>query len=71
MGNFIDFLRDLSGDPEEFDRKIKEKNKNSKKRVFNIGGQSGFKWLNKSANRTWIENGKIVRDKKGKAIPKQ
>ena len=70
MGNFIDFLRDLSGDAEEFDRKTEEKLKNSERRVFNIGGQSGFKWLTKSANRTWIENGKIVKDKKGKTIPK-
>ena len=36
---------------------------------FNIGGKSGFKWLKKSANRTWIENGKIVKDKRGKSIP--
>ena len=36
---------------------------------FHIGVQSGFKWLQKSANRTWIENGKIVKDKRGKSIP--
>ena len=36
---------------------------------FHIGGKSGFKWLKKSANRTWIENGKIVKDKRGKDIP--
>ena len=36
---------------------------------FHIGGQSGFKWLKKSANRTWIENGKIVKDKRGRNIP--
>ena len=70
MGNYIDFLRDLSGDPEEFDKKAEEKLKNSERRVFNIGGQSGFRWLNESANKTWIENGKIVKDKKGKTIPK-
>ena len=70
MGNFIDFLRDLSGDPEEFDRKTEDKLKNSKRRVFNIGGQSGFKWKTESANKTWIEGDKIVRDKKGKTIPK-
>ena len=40
-----------------------------KKTPFNIGGKSGFKWLKKSANRTWIENGKIVKDKRGKDIP--
>ena len=36
---------------------------------FHIGGKSGFKWLKKSANRTWIENGKIVKDKRGRNIP--
>ena len=68
--NFVQFLRDLSGNPEEFDRKVNEKRENSKKECFSIGGQSGFKWLTKSANKTWIENDKIVKDKKGKAIPK-
>jgi len=38
--------------------------------VFSIGGKSGFKWKTESANKTWIENGKIVKDKKGKKIPK-
>ena len=70
MGNFIDFLRDLSGDPEEFDRKTDEKLKKQKKNRFNIGGQSGFKWKTESSNKTWIENGKIVKEKKGKTIPK-
>ena len=69
--NLVQFLRDLSGNPEEFDRKAKEEHEKSKKERFIIGGQSGFKWLTKSANKTWIENGKIVRDKKGKAIPKR
>ena len=36
---------------------------------FHIGGQSGFKWLKKSANKTWIENGKIVKDKRGRNLP--
>jgi len=40
------------------------------KQVFSIGGKSGFKWKTESANKTWIENGKKVKDKKGKAIPK-
>ena len=70
MGNFIDFLKDLSGDPEEFDRKVEKEYKDSKKRVFNIVGQSGFKWKTESANKTWLENSKIVREKKGKTIPK-
>jgi hypothetical protein len=68
--NLVQFLRDLSGDPEEFDRKAKKEYKDSKKRVFNIGGQSGFKWKTESANKTWIEDGKIVKEKKGKTIPK-
>ena len=68
--NLVQFLRDLSGDPEEFDRKVEKEYKDSKKRVFNIGGQSGFKWKTESANKTWIEGDKIVRDKKGKTIPK-
>jgi len=38
--------------------------------VFSIGGRSGFKWKTESANKTWIEGGKIVREKKGKEIPK-
>ena len=42
----------------------------SSPQVFSIGGRSGFKWKTESANKTWIENGKIVRDKKGKKIPK-
>ena len=69
--NLVQFLRDLSGDPEEFDRKAEKEYKDSKKRVFNIGGQSGFKWKTESANKTWIENGKVVKEKKGKTIPKQ
>jgi len=44
--------------------------KESKKQVFSIGGRSGFKWSTESNNRTWIENGKVVRDKKGKRINK-
>ena len=38
--------------------------------VFSIGGKSGFKWKTESSNKTWIENGKIVKEKKGKKIPK-
>ena len=36
---------------------------------FHIGGQSGFKWLKKSANKTWLEGDKIVKDRRGKDIP--
>ena len=68
MGNFIDFLRDLSGDPEEFDKKTEEKLKAQKKNRFNIGGQSGFKWRNHSQNKTWIENGNLIKESKGKRI---
>ena len=42
----------------------------SSPQVFSIGGRSGFKWKTESANKTWIENGKIVKDKKGKKVPK-
>ena len=69
--NLVQFLRDLSGDPEEFDRKVNEKHGKSKKERFIIGGQSGFKWKTESANKTWIENGKVVKEKKGKTISKQ
>ena len=67
MGNFIDFLESLN--PGYKKRKSKEYEK-SKKNRFNIGGQSGFKWKTESANKTWLENGKIVKEKKGKTIPK-
>ena len=69
MGNFIDFLRDLSGDP-DYIKKQADKYEKSKKRRFNIGGQSGFKWKTESANKTWIENSNIVKERKGKTIPK-
>ena len=38
--------------------------------VFSIGGKSGFKWKTESANKTWIENFKILKDKKLKSLPK-
>ena len=69
MGNFIDFLKDLSGDP-DYTKKQVEKYEKSKKERFIIGGKSGFKWKTESANKTWIENGNIVKDKKGKTISK-
>jgi hypothetical protein len=70
MGNFIDFLADLSGDPEGYKKKQVKEHDESKKERFNIGGQSGFKWKTESANKTWIEGDKIIREKKGKKIPK-
>tara|TARA_R110001583_G_scaffold71640_2_gene201595 strand:+ start:187 stop:390 length:204 start_codon:yes stop_codon:yes gene_type:complete len=45
-------------------------NKPSGPQVFSIGNRSGFKWKTESTNKTWIENGKIVKEKKGKKIPK-
>jgi hypothetical protein len=42
----------------------------SSPQVFSIGGKSGFKWRTESANKTWIENGNIIKEKKGKRIPK-
>ena len=38
--------------------------------VFSIGGKSGFKWKTESANKTWIENGNIIKERKGKKVPK-
>ena len=67
MGNFIEFLEGL--EPGYTDKASKEYEK-SKKNRFNIGGKSGFKWKTESANKTWIENGNIIKEKKGKTIPK-
>jgi len=51
---------------------LKEKDFETKKgqEVFSIGGRSGFKWKTESANKTWIENGRVVKNKKGKRINK-
>ena len=35
---------------------------------FHIGGQSGFKWLKKSANKTWISGDKIYKKKQDKRL---
>ena len=32
---------------------------------YHIRGQSGFKWVKSSQNKTWIENGRVKRYKKG------
>ena len=69
MGNFIDFLADLSEDPDYIKKKAEEYDK-SKKDRFNIGGQTGFKWKTESANKTRIEGDKLIKEKKGKTIPK-
>ena len=67
--NFIDFLKSIAKDPEAWKKKQVEGAEKNKVR-FNIGGKSGFKWKTESSNKTWIENGKIVRDRKGKTITK-
>jgi hypothetical protein len=36
--------------------------------VFSIGGKSGFKWKKESSNKTWIENGNVVKERKGKRV---
>ena len=35
---------------------------------FHIGGQSGFKWLKTSANKTWIKGNKIIKEKRGRKL---
>jgi len=67
--NLVQFLKSIAKDPEAWEKKQVE-NANKNKVRFNIGGQSGFKWKTESANKTWIENGKVVRDRKGKTITK-
>ena len=67
--NLVQFLKSIAKDPEAWEKKQVE-NANKNKVSFNIGGQSGFKWKTESSNKTWIENGKVVRDRKGKTITK-
>ena len=67
--NLVQFLKSIAKDPEAWEKKQVE-NANKNKVWFNIGGQSGFKWKTESSNKTWIENGKVVRDRKGKTITK-
>ena len=38
------------------------------KQVFSIGNRSGFKWAKQSSNKTWIEDGNVIREKKGKRV---
>ena len=35
---------------------------------FHIGGQSGFKWVKSSQNKTWINNGKVYKYRKGGSV---
>ena len=70
MGNFMDFLADLSGDPKGYTKKKAKEYDESKKDRFNIGGQSGFKWKTESANKTWVEGNTLIKEKSGKKIPK-
>lgn len=65
--NFAQYLRSIAKDPEEWDKKQEEGAEKNQVR-FNIGGQSGFKWKKHSQNKTWIENGKVVKDKKERRI---
>ena len=32
---------------------------------IHVKGSGGIKWLNKSANKTWINNGKVYKAKEG------
>ena len=66
--NLIQYLKSL--DPEGFEESVKREEKSKKQRFF-IGGQSGFKWNKHSGNKTWIENGNLIREKKGKKLPPQ
>ena len=62
----IEYLKSM--DPEGFEKKAKRDAKRKKENFF-IGGQSGFKWNTHSGNKTWIENGNLIREKKGKKLP--
>jgi len=42
--------------------------KEIEKKRFHIGGQSGFKWVKTSQNKTWYENGKVKKYKKGGSV---
>ena len=35
---------------------------------FHIGGNSSFKWNTFSQNKTWIQDGNVVREKQGKRL---
>ena len=65
--NFAQYLRSIAKDPEEWDKKQMEGAQKNQVR-FNIGGQSGFKWQKNSQNKTWIENGRLIKENKGKRI---
>ena len=30
--------------------------------------RSGFKWAKQSSNKTWIEDGNVIREKRGKKV---
>ena len=64
--NLMKYLQDLSGDPDYLKKKAAEADKDKKR--FYIGGQSGFKWRTESANKTWVENGRIIKENKGKKL---
>ena len=66
--NLGQYLKSL--DPEGFKKRVKREEESKKERFF-IGGQSGFKWSKRSSNKTWIENGNIIKEKKGKELQPQ
>ena len=65
--NFAQYLRSIAKDPEKWDKKQTEGAEKNQVR-FNIGGQSGFKWRKHSQNKTWIEDGNLIKENKGKRI---
>ena len=66
--NLYQYLKTV--DPEGMEKQIERAKKRDKEKFY-IGGQSGFKWNTHSGNKTWIENGKIVKENKGKKLPPQ
>ena len=42
--------------------------KDIEEKRFHIGGQSGFKWVKTSQNKTWYENGNVKKYKKGGSV---
>tara|TARA_R110002012_G_scaffold252207_1_gene431168 strand:+ start:416 stop:619 length:204 start_codon:yes stop_codon:yes gene_type:complete len=66
--NLFDYYKSI--DPEGWDKQVERAKKRDKERFY-IGGQSGFKWSKRSNNKTWIEDGNIIKEKKGKKLPPQ
>ena len=66
--NLFDYYKSI--DPEGWKKRVERAEKRDKENFY-IGGQSGFKWNTHSGNKTWIENGKVVKEKKRKKLPPQ